>query len=241
MVMNHMNGLKIRAAIFDMDGVLIDSEPLWQEAERRVFGQLGLELTPEMCLETLGMRVDQVVRHRYARQPWNGPALQEVEDAILAEMERLIAERGVAMPGVHRILGLLREHGIRLALASSSYMRIIRAVLGKLELQNAFEVVHSAEFEAQGKPHPAIYLTTLEKLGVPASEAVAFEDSPNGVRAARAAGLKTVCIPYPDLRDDPVFDQADLKLTSLLEFEVTHLQTLAGAHGSTTPDRRTGR
>ncbi len=229
MFKNDLNVCPIKAAIFDMDGVLIDSEPLWQQAETKVFARVGLCVTPEMCLETMGMRVDQVVRYRYERQPWQGKSLRQVEEEILQEMERLIAERGRPAPGAQEVLDFFRRRGIRLALASSSYMRIIQAVLETLHLTEVFEVVHSAEFEEHGKPDPAIYLTTLRKLGLPARAAIAFEDSPNGVRAAKAAGLRVVCIPDKHVGQHPAFDSADLVLRSLTEFSESHLKLLGQA------------
>lgn len=216
----------IKAAIFDMDGVLIDSEPFWQEAEIIAFGRVGVELTPEMCKETMGLRVDEVVRIRYEQFGWSGKTQQQVQDDILAELRKLILAKGKPMAGVGHVLDFFKQRGIRLALASSTHMRIIETVLQKLNLTDEFEVVHSAEFEPYGKPHPGIYLTTLQKLDLSPDDAIAFEDSLNGVIAAKAARLRTIAIPEESARHDTRFDIADMRLNSLTEFSEERLGTL---------------
>ncbi len=214
------------AAIFDMDGVLIDSEPLWQEAEIRVFESVGVRLTPEMCRQTTGLRVDEVVRYRYEQHPWRGKSPSQVEAEILEELQRLIEQKGEPMPGVAYILSFFEKRGVRLALASSSYMRVIDAVLRKLGLAGRFAVVHSGESEERGKPDPGIYRSTLQQLNLPPDRALAFEDSYNGLMAARSAGLKTVAILDSHACSDARYDIADLKLRSLLDFNEAHLQRL---------------
>lgn len=218
----------IKAVIFDMDGILIDSEPLWQEAEILAFSRVGIHLTNEMCMETMGLRVDEVIRFRYEQKPWKNKSLKEVENEILDELERLISEKGAAMNGVEYILNFFKQREIRIALASSSYVRIIDAVLNKLKLKGTFEVVHSGEFEERGKPDPAIYLSTLQKLNVSTNNAIAIEDSYNGLLSAKSAGLKTVALPEKSVWRESKFDIADLKLKSLLEFDDCHLKSFAG-------------
>jgi len=217
----------LKAAIFDMDGILIDSEPLWQEAEITAFARVGLRLTRAKCAETMGLRVDEVVRRRYDEFGWEEKSLAAVQADILSELEKLIDEKGQAMPGVEHALGFFERRNLPLALASSSHMRLIERVLQKLELTGRFRVIHSAEYEQHGKPHPAIYLSTLAQLGLPAHEVVAFEDSFNGLLAAKTAGLKTVCIPEPSARQETRFDIAACKLNSLAEFSEKHFQALA--------------
>lgn len=219
----------LKAAIFDMDGVLIDSEPMWQEAEMIAFGRVGVHLTHEMCRETIGLRVDEVVRIRHKQYGWNHKSEQQVQDDILNELKQLIEARGEAMVGVYQALDLLEASGLRLALASSTHLHLIKTVLKKLKIGDRFEVIHSAEFEPLGKPHPGIYLTTLKKLGVSPDEAFAFEDSLTGVIAAKAARLQTVAIPDANGRVDSRFNIADLKLNSLAEFTQQKLKQLCAA------------
>ena len=217
----------IKAVIFDMDGILIDSEPFWQEAEKLIFSTVGIHLTTKMCMETMGMRVDEVVTYRYEKQPWQGKSLADIESEILNEVEISITLKGEAMEGVGYILNFFQRKNIRLALASSSYMRIINTVIKKLNLEDSFEVIHSGEFEEFGKPDPAIYLSTLKKLDLIADEAFAIEDSHNGLLSANAAKLKTVVMPEESVWHESKYDMADLKIKSLLEFSEEHFKLLS--------------
>jgi sugar-phosphatase len=210
-------GPAITAVIFDMDGVLVDSEPLWQEAEIEVFAGVGVELTAERCQETMGLRIDEAVDHWWVRHPWPGPSPIEVAEAIVARVTELIAERAEPLPGVHEAIAAARRVG-PIALASSSPRRLIDAVLARFDLD--FDVVHSAEDEAFGKPHPAIYLTTADRLGVAPTRCLAVEDSVNGVVAAKAARMACVAIPEPSLRGDRRFGVADAVLDSLAALAV---------------------
>lgn len=217
----------IKAVIFDMDGVLIDSEPLWQEAEKLVFSRVGIQLTTKMCTETMGMRIDEVVKYRHEKQPWQGKSLNDIESEILDETETLITLKGEVMEGVGYILSFFQRKNIRLALASSSNMRIINTVIKKLNLEDSFEIIHSGEFEEFGKPDPAIYLSTLKKMDLIADEAFAIEDSYNGLLSAKAANLKTVVIPEECVWHENKYDIANLKIKSLLEFSDQHLKLLS--------------
>lgn len=210
-----------------MDGVLIDSEPLWREAEIIAFRRVGIELTNDMCKETMGIRIDQVVKYRYDKHGWTGKSLGEVAQDILRELTILIREKGVPMPGVKYALDFCADHNLRLALASSSHLSLIETVVQKFKIKEKFEVIYSAEFEEYGKPHPGIYLTTLQKLGLEPSEALAIEDSLAGLIAAKAAQLNTIAIPEPTAWHDTRFDIADFKLKSLHEFNGRHLQVFS--------------
>jgi sugar-phosphatase len=202
----------IDAVVFDMDGVVVDSEPLWVAAEIEVFGAVGVALTVERCRETTGLRIDEAVDHWWQRHPWSGPTPAEVADAIVERVVALVRERSEPMPGVREAVAAARALG-PVALASSSSRRLIDAVLDRLGLD--FDVVHSAEDEAFGKPHPAIYLTTCERLGTAPFRTLAVEDSVNGVVAAKAARLACVAVPEPAQRGDRRFGIADAELDSL--------------------------
>ena len=212
----------LEAAIFDMDGLLIDSEPLWQEAEMEVFASVGVQLSRVQCAETKGRRVDETVAHWYERRPWEGATRKEVEERLVGRVIELIREKGQAKDGLHHALAFFRRRGPRLALASSSGYPVIRAVLEKLGIEREFEVVHSATKEKFGKPHPAVYRTTARKLAVDPGRCLALEDSLHGVLAAKAAGMMCVAVPDPST-GDPEHDRelnsrlvaADLVLPSL--------------------------
>lgn len=207
----------IEAVIFDMDGVLIDSEPLWKEAEIHVFRKVGIELTSDLCLETLGMRTDKVVEHWYGKYPWKGPGLKQVSDDIEQTVKELILRKGTPMEGYREAIEFFLNRGILTGLASSSTMELIEAVLQKLEVKELFSVIHSAEHEPEGKPHPAVYLSTAKRMGVKPEHCLTIEDSLNGLNSARAAGMKTLVMPARENRGDPGFQQADLVIHSLRE------------------------
>lgn len=213
----------IKAVIFDMDGVLIDSEPFWQEAQKEVFKKVGVEVTDSMCLETMGLRIDEVVAHWYLKFRWNEIPPREVEDRIIQGVIDRVHSSGVLLPCVHDALELFKKKKIKIALASSSASRLIQTVLGKFDLKAHFEVIHSAEHESYGKPHPAIYLSTAKLLKVPPTSCLAIEDSFNGLIAAKAARMKTIVIPDRAHWDQTRFDIADVKLKSLAEIAGTFL------------------
>jgi HAD superfamily hydrolase (TIGR01509 family) len=213
----------MKAAIFDMDGLIIDSEPLWRLAERAAFAGVGLELNDDDCRRTTGLRSDEVIGYWFARHPWTGPSQDAVVQDLEIRVADLISARGVALPGVRDAIERLREAGQRLALASSSSHDLIRVVLDALEMEDTFEVRCSGGDELRGKPDPAVYLTTVKRLGLPAEECLAFEDSAAGVQAARAAGLYVIAVPAAADFDDPRFDTADLKLRSLTDFDLSRI------------------
>lgn len=208
----------IKAVIFDMDGLLIDSEPLWQEAEMLIFKQVGITLTRELCLQTKGLRIDEVVDYWYQKFPWTNLAKLEVEELIVAKVIELIQLKGQPLAGVDRAISYVKQKQVKMALASSSAAKIIQAALHKLDLTDMFAEIYSAELETLGKPHPGVYLTTASKLNVFPQECLALEDSLNGVLAAKAAQMKCIAIPEPLQRHNPQFAIADLMLKSLEEF-----------------------
>lgn len=206
-----------RAVVFDMDGLLIDSEPLWQSAEIEVFGTVGLRLDRSDCLRTMGMRSDAVVDHWLREQPWDTRehSAAEVERQILDRVIELVREHGVARPGVAAALEWAAALPARRAVASSSPLRVIEATLETLGISGAFEIVHSAEDEARGKPDPAVYLTTARRLGVEPVDCLALEDSLAGMRAALAAQMRCVVVPDASLIGRPELAAADAVLDSL--------------------------
>lgn len=210
----------MKAAIFDMDGLLIDSEPLWQEAEIAVFTSVGVPLTRELCRETTGLRLDSVVRFWLERYPWQGASPQVIEARILEAVTNLIVERGQPMPGVKRAVDLLKAAQYELAVASSSPMTLIQTSLETFGMSDYFSLLHSAEAESEGKPHPGVYLSTMSRLGVSPGNCIAFEDSAIGVRAAKRAGAQVFAVPDPAHASDPGFTEADVVLSSLTDFSL---------------------
>lgn len=215
--------MSIKGLIFDMDGLLIDSEPLWLRAEQLVFATVGIALTPLMARQTTGIRIDQVVRLRHAEQPWTNKSLAQVEAEILAEVRRLAVTEGKAMPGVKQVLETCSASGCVIALASSSPLHMIETVIEHLGIGAYFSVLCSAADEEHGKPHPAVYLTTAARMGLAPQHCLAFEDSIPGVMAAAAAGMQVVAVPDAHHFERKEFELAQLKLASLADFPDTTL------------------
>lgn len=209
-------GTELAAAVFDMDGLLVDSEPLWHRAEIAVFGRYGVALSEELCRTTKGMFVAEVARHWHARRPWSGPSPDEVASEVVDAMAGLLDSEASLLPGVHHALDFCRTRVALMAVASSSPRRLIDVALDRVGLAGSFDVVHSAEHEASGKPDPAVFLTTARLLGVAPRRCVVFEDSPAGVQAALAGGMRCVAVPERGAVPDPAaFAGADLVLGSL--------------------------
>ena len=210
----------IKAVIFDLDGLLIDSEPLWQEAEILVFKRVNIILTPDLCLRTKGLRIDEVVDYWYQRYPWTNLSKQEVEELIVVKLIELIRLKGKPLAGVDKAIAFIQQQPVKIALASSSALVIIQAALQKLNLSEVFVRVNSAQSEALGKPHPGVYLTTAKQLNVLPQNCLALEDSLNGVLAAKAAQMKCIAIPEPLQYNNPKFAIADRILKSLEELNL---------------------
>lgn len=214
----------IQAAIFDMDGLLIDSEPLWRMAEKEALGRVGFRLTDEMCEEAVGLRVHEVVHHWYRHESWPDADLPALEREIVGRMNHLIRENGRIMEGANEVVDFFWKSGIPIALASSSHRVLMDAFLTTSGLASKFAVVHSAEQEEYGKPHPAVFLSAARLLGVPPQDCLVFEDSPNGVIAARAARMKVVAVPEKNNRSE--YATAHLVLRSLAEWSAGHWERL---------------
>ncbi len=209
----------IDAAIFDMDGLLIDSEPLWTMAEIEVFGTVGIELDEDKCRQTVGLGLEEVVEFRYGQQPWTGKSHERVAGEIHVRVDELIRERGRALPGAVEAVAFVREKGARVGLATASDQGLIDAVLDKLQLRGAFDHVQSAAELPRSKPHPDVYLVAAERLGAPPERCLALEDSIPGLIAAKAATMRAIAVPDPALADDPRYSIADVVLGSLRDLD----------------------
>ena len=217
-----------RAAIFDMDGLLVDSEPLWHVAELEILGDLGVPLDRTGTRQTKGMFVAEVVDHWHEQFPWSAPARPEVVDQILDRVGELTIERGKLLPGALDVVSAMAERG-PVALASSTPRRLIDVVLSHIGLSDAFAAICSAEDEDWGKPHPAVFLSAAAAVGVIPQRCVVFEDSPAGVLAAKAGRMVCVAVPEASERDVPEMGIADIVLHSLVELDHDRLDALLTA------------
>jgi mannitol-1-/sugar-/sorbitol-6-/2-deoxyglucose-6-phosphatase len=213
----------ISAAIFDMDGVLIDSEPFWRKAEIELFKTVGVELNEEMCLNTMGLTCGDAVYHWYNRFHWEGKTPEELTNEIELHVINSIKNLGKPMKGVEKIISFFNNRSISIALASSSSIRIIEAVLDRLKLRDDFKIYHSAQYEKKGKPDPAVFLSTARLLYIKPENCLVFEDSINGIKAGLAAGMKVIGVPEPHMHNDARYNMAHMVIHSLNEFDDQHL------------------
>ncbi|APZ06282.1 hexitol phosphatase HxpB [Kosakonia cowanii] len=212
------------AAIFDMDGLLIDSEPLWDRAELEVISSLGVDITRRGELpDTLGLRIDMVVDLWYAQQPWSGPSRQEVTARIIERAIALVEAERPLLPGVREALALCKANGLRVGLASASPLHMLEKVLAMFDLRDSFDALASAESLPYSKPHPQVYLDCAAKLGVDPLACVALEDSVNGMIASKAARMRSIVVPDEEHRADPRYVLANVKLDSLQQLTAAHL------------------
>ena len=211
-----------RVAVFDLDGLLVDSEPLWHRAEIEVFGRYGMPLTVELCRTTKGWFVADVARHwldQFALSGRSGPDPAVVADEVVDRMEDLLGAEVDLKPGALAVLDACADRGLRLALASSSSHRLIDAALGRHGLARRFEAICSAEDVGAGKPDPAVFLAAARAMQEPPERCVVLEDSAVGVQAALAAGM--ACVQVPEHRGAGGGDSsdADAVLSSLTAFD----------------------
>ena len=205
------------AIIFDMDGVLIDSEPLWKIAMEEVFTSVGSQLTKKDFQRTVGLRLDEVVCFWHREEGWQNVTPKEVEWQIVDRMKVLIKEHPQPLPGVLETLAFLKQSGKKVGLATSSYEPLVQAVLSALSVTNYFDFTHSAEHESHGKPHPAVYLTVAQSLRVDPQNCLVIEDSLNGIISAKAARMHVVCIPEKTHHPEPRLSLADFQFDTMKE------------------------
>jgi sugar-phosphatase len=205
------------AVIFDMDGVLIDSEPLWKIAMEDVFKSVGCNLTRKDFQKTVGLRIDEVISYWYQHSPWEVVSKDEVERNIVLRMIELISENGAPLTGVIEMLTFLKANGLKIGLATSSYSVLINTVLDVLDIRHFFDYTHSAENEDYGKPHPAVYLTVATFLNVQPTKCLVIEDSLNGIISGKAARMKVVCIPEKTHTPEPKLTLADFQFDDMLK------------------------
>ncbi len=201
--------------IFDMDGVIIDSEPFWRQAQIETLHKYNVSITISDCINnTMGRRIDDValIWCKLFQLNVNSKILEkEIIDAVVS----LINIKGESKKGLYELLSFLSKKKFNIALATSSSQPIINAVFNRLSIADYFDVVCSADDEVYGKPHPAVYLKVAKKLDVQATNCWVLEDSVTGLISAKAAAMKTIVIPE-DIKD-PRFTLADVMLPSMLE------------------------
>lgn len=210
--------LPVQAAVFDMDGLLIDSEPFWLQSENQVFSSIGLDMSLRDKLpDMLGLRIDQVVELWYHVSPWQTPSKEVVIQRIIDSTIAMVEKERPLLPGVEHALSLCQSQGLKIALASASPLYMLESVLEMFNIRHYFDAVVSAGDLPYSKPHPQVYLNAAEELGVPPVQCVALEDSVNGMIACKAARMRSIVVPSAEMAADPRWSLADYRLSSLSE------------------------
>src|SRR6184192_1787101 len=211
----------IRAIVFDFDGLILDTEEPIYRSWLEVYQAHGEELPFERWIQIVGSTTAGFHPQHHLEERLGRPLPQEVLDRRVGRRTEMILANAV-LPGVIQHLDAAREMGLRLGVASSSTGDWVRGHLVRLGILDRFDCLRCRDDVAHAKPEPDLYVAVLDCLGVAASEAVAIEDSPNGVAAAKRAGMRCVAIPNSiTARLD--LSEADITLTSLAELTLGQL------------------
>jgi HAD superfamily hydrolase (TIGR01509 family) len=217
----------IEAVVFDMDGVLVDTEHLWDEVREALTEEWGGRYTAEAQEAMMGMSSLEWSRYLHETVGLREPP-ERINDEVVRRMLGRYETDLPVVPGAPDAVRRVADAGLRLGVASSSNRPLIDAVLQRLGLTDLFAVTVSSEEVARGKPAPDVYAEAARRLGVEPRRAIAVEDSASGIRAARAAGMRVVAYPnrhYPPSAD--VLELADVVLDSLDELTPERLLSLA--------------
>lgn len=201
-----------------MDGLLIDSEPLWKEAAELLFHTYGKQLTSSQYISTTGLRTKEFLEHWFGYFNLPEAAIDNAECDIIKEVIKLVQQKGKPMPGVPYIFNFFLERNFKIGLASSSPPELINQVIDLLGIKDHLQAISSAAGMPYGKPHPEVYLNCALKLKSIPSECICFEDSFNGMIAAKAAKMKCVVVPSAHDNKNPGWEAADLKISTLTNF-----------------------
>jgi beta-phosphoglucomutase family hydrolase len=187
----------VKAIIFDMDGVLVDTEPIYFAANRVLFERLGFSVTQEGYARFIGLDANRMWAQLKAEHALPQPIPELVTLERDAMYRALLQADLTPMDGLIPLLDDLQRRGIRLAIASSSARQIINTILDKTGLRAYFAVIASGEDAAHGKPAPDIFLLAAERLGIAAADCTVIEDAAAGVRGAKAAGMRVIGLRSP--------------------------------------------
>ena len=218
--------MQVNTVIFDMDGLLIDSEPLWREAADEVFSFYGKKLTKAEYEKTTGLRTSEFVGWHLHDYNFGIEELEKATQKIIDVVNEKVKKRAEPMAGTPYIFDFFHKRGFKIGLATSSPMSLVETVVDLLQIKSFLLAITSAEKLDFGKPHPQVYLDCAAALGVSPLQCICFEDSLNGMIAAKAARMKCVVVPAPSQAKDEKWSIADLKISSLQNFSELHMNLL---------------
>ncbi|MES2004202.1 MAG: hexitol phosphatase HxpB [Bacteroidota bacterium] len=221
-----MKSMELNTVIFDIDGLLIDSEPLWNEAASEVFKEYGVDLTEEQYKTTTGLRTREFVQWWFGYYNIGSEEYARAGKKIVQGVMNKIERKGEIMPGVHYIFEFFAKKSFKTGLATSSPPELIDLVVEMTGIKKYLHATSSAEDLPYGKPHPQVYLNCAEQLASNPVQCICFEDSFNGLLAAKSARMKCVIVPHISQTKDERWGAADLKLSSLQNFGELHFNLL---------------
>jgi HAD superfamily hydrolase (TIGR01509 family) len=215
------------AVIFDLDGLLVDSEPVWDRARKAMADEVGRAWTHDDHKAVMGVSTQEWAAYMITRL---GLTLtpEEVQDQIIARMIELYRRDIPYLPGAVAAVQLAASRGLT-ALASGSHRALIDTVTADAAMRGRFQVIVAADEVGAGKPSPDVYLAAAERLGVKPERCVCLEDSGNGILAGVRAGMKVIAVPDPRFAPkQALLEQAHLVLPSLTAFSLATLTLLEG-------------
>lgn len=206
----------IKAIVFDFDGLIVDTESPWYDALCEVYSEHGAELPLELYIQCVGTDWEHFDPYVYLSE-CTGKSFERTElQSYVKQKHMRLMEQTALRPGVKEYLEEAKALGLKIGLASSSEMKWVKSFLERFELLSYFECIRTSDYVKKVKPDPELYLQAVECLGVQPHEAIAFEDSLNGLRAAKAAGLNCFVVPNRITNHLP-FEMHDGKLSSMAE------------------------
>jgi beta-phosphoglucomutase-like phosphatase (HAD superfamily) len=216
----------MEAIIFDMDGLMVDSEPVWDQARKSMAAEVGKIWDKNDHKAIMGVSTQEWVDYMIRRLELTIPP-QEVQDRIIERMVVLYQERIPFLPGALDAINLAVEH-YPVALASGSPPNLVDTVMNHPDLKGKFQVILSADnIDGPGKPSPDVYLETARRMGTEPSNCLCLEDSTNGILAGKNAGMTVIAVPDERFPPKPdILAQADYVFSSLHEFNADFLSNL---------------
>lgn len=220
----------IKGIIFDMDGVLIDSEPLWEKAATRYLKSIGVRLPSDQEFQQYvnthirGRKWKEVVAV-FTEKLGAKESYEAITQGCLKELFIVFDKQLKLSPGTLNLLKLLKKNNYPMLLASSAPRKVINYVVKKFQLNKYIKYTYSGDNVTKGKPHPEIFLKSARKLKIPPSQIVIFEDSISGVRAAHRAGMKCIVLKQP-YTQNKYLKTADLIVKKLSEVKLNTIKKL---------------
>ena len=218
--------MHVNTVIFDMDGVLIDSEPYWEEAGQETLALFDIVLTSEQYASTTGLRTREWIDWWFTYFNIDKRFSKEAEESIVSKAIEKIRDHAVAMPGVDYIFDFFADRNFTIGVATSSPTSLIDVVTEKLRLRKYITAYSSAEELPHSKPHPEVYLNCATRLHVSPLSCICFEDSYNGMIAAKAARMRCVVVPAQVQQHLAYWSAANTKIESFYSFNEETLEKL---------------